>query len=124
MTLMYDDNDFTPKIINCCQKREEILKQGQITNKYDRYFNEMRKLARKLFAEKGQDELLPYLDSDSISIRADIACLLYNHYRDKCEKIIREIADMKIEDGLPEYLTIVVKTARFNLKYGISGDFP
>ena len=121
---MYNDKDFIPKILNCCQKREEILVKGQLTNKYYRYFNEMRILARKLFAVNGQDELLPYLDTDSISIRADIACLLYNYHHDICDKILREIADMKVEDGLQKYLTIVAETAKFNLKYGISEDFP
>lgn len=120
----YSDNDFVPKILNCCQKREEVLKSGQLTNKYYRYLNEMRALARKLFAENGQDELLPYLDTDSISVRADIAYLLYNYHHDICDKILREIADMKVEDGLPKYLTIVVETARFNLKYSLSEEFP
>lgn len=117
--------DYVSEILKCCEKREEILKkEPRSMSKYNRCFDKMRKLARELFAEKRQDELLPYLESESISVREDIAGLLYHFYPDQCRKIIQEIADMKVVDGLPKHLAIVAVTAGFNLEYGIPKDFP
>ena len=122
--IMKSSVDNVSKILTCCQKREEILLNGQSMSRYNHYLDKMRKLARELFDENRQDELLPYLKSESVSVREDVACLLYHFYPDLCGKIIREIADMKVVSGLPKHLAIVAVTASFNMKNGIPEDFP
>ncbi len=121
---MKGNADIVSEIIKCCQKREDILAKNGSMSSYNRYLDKMRKLARQIIAENRQDELLPYLKCESISIREDVACLLYHFYPDLCGKIIQEIADMKVVTGLPKHLAIVAVTASFNLKYGIPKDFP
>lgn len=119
------NTDYVPEILKCCEKREKILEKGSRSmRKYNQCFDKMRELARQLFAENRQDELLPYLESESVSVREDIACLLYHFYPDQCRKIIQEIADMTIPNGLPKHLAIVAVGAIDNLKYGIQEDFP
>lgn len=119
------NTDYVREILKCCEKREKILEKGSRSmRKYNQCFDKMRELARQLFAKNRQDELLPYLESESVSVREDIACLLYHFYPDQCRKIIQEIAGMKVVDGLPKHLAIVAVTAGFNLEYGIPKDFP
>ena len=116
--------DYVSQILMCCHKREEILIKGQSIKKYNHYFDRMRKLAQKLINENRQDELLPYLESDSIIIREHVACILFHFYPRLCTKKLQEIADMTIPTGLPEHLAIVAATANCNLKYGIPEDYP
>lgn len=117
--------DYVSEILKCCEKREEILEKGSRSmRKYNQCLEKMRALTHELFAENRQDELLPYLESESVSIREDIACLLYNSYPERCRKIIQEISDMKVVDGLPKHLAIVAVMAGFNLEHGIPKDFP
>lgn len=122
---MKGNTDLVSEIIKCCQNREDILAANRRSmSKYNRNLDKMRTLAHQLIAENRQDELLPYLESESVSIREDVACLLYHSYPDLCGKIIQEISDMKVVTGLPKHLAIVAVTASFNLKYGIPEDFP
>ena len=72
--IMKSSVDNVSKILTCCQKREEILLNGQSMSRYNHYLDKMRKLARELFDENRQDELLPYLKSESVSVREDVAC--------------------------------------------------
>lgn len=116
--------DCVSEILKCCRERENILANGRSMKMYNRCLDKMTKYARELIDENRQDELLPYLKSESVLVREDVACLLYHCYPDMCEKIIREIADMKVVDGLPKHLAIVAVTAGFNLEYGIPKDFP
>ncbi len=116
--------DYVAEILKCCQKREEVLLNDQSMSEYNQYFDKMRKLARKLIDENRQRDLLPYLESESISIQKDIAGLLFNSYPDLCSQKFQEISEMTIETGLPEHLVIVAAAANANLKYGIPKDFP
>lgn len=116
--------DYVSEILKCCQKREEILIKKQSMNKYNQYFDIMRKNARKLIDEKRYDELLPYLESESISIRSDVASLLFHIYPELCTQKIQEIADMSPETGLPKHFIILAVSASSNLEYGIPKDFP
>ena len=116
--------DYVSEIIKCCQKREEVLLKGQSIKIYNRYFDKMRKLARQLFNENRQDELLPYLASDSISIQKDIAGLLFNWYPELCTITLERIANMTIPTGLPKHLAIVAGAAYSILKHGIPKDYP
>ena len=116
--------DYVSKIIDCCKKREEILINDEPMWKYNRYFDRMGKYARKLIDEDRQEELLPYLESDSISVRKDVAGLLFHCYPEKCIDILQEIADMSTATGLPKHFVILAVASQVNLKYGIPKDFP
>ena len=116
--------DYVSKIIDCCKKREEILINDEPMWKYNRYFDRMRKYARKLIDEDRQEELLPYLESDSISVRKDVAGLLFHCYPEKCIEILQEIADMSTTTGLPKHFVILAVASRDNLKYGIPESYP
>lgn len=116
--------NLTSEIIKCCYKREEVLKNGLSMTIYNKYFDKMRKSAHILISEGRQDELLPYLGSESVSIRRDIAGLLYNSYPELCKSIFREISEMTVATGLQKCYIIVVATAIDISKYGIPKDFP
>ena len=118
------NKDLVQEILKCCEKREDILRKDQPISRYNHYFDKKRKLARQLINENRQDELLPYLDSESISVRFDIAGLLFHSYPEKCTQIFQEISSMSVPTGLPKHLVIVAVTARDNLKYGIPKDYP
>ena len=115
------DDNYTSKILICCEKRNDILVKKQPIKKYNYYFDKMRKYARKLINDNRQDELLPFLNSDCISIKKDIAGLLFNCYPDLCREALKEIADMT---DIPFYYGIVQLGAKDNLKHGIPKDFP
>ena len=116
--------DYALKIIECCKKREEILINNEPMWKYNRYFDRMRVHARKLIDDNRQEELLPYLESDSISIRKDVAGLLFHSYPELCTQVLQEISNMSVKTGLPMEFIILSITARDNLKYGIPKDYP
>lgn len=107
------------EILNCCQKREEILKEGHAISKYNKYYDKIRKYEKILFEENRQSELIPYLYDNSISIRSDIACILFNYYPKICTQVLEEIANMTVENGLPKHLVIISVAAKDTLKYGI-----
>ena len=113
--------DYVSKIIDCCKKREDILINDEPMWKYNRYFDRMRKYARKLIDEDRQEELLPYLESDSISVRNDVAGLLFHCYPEKCTDILITIANQK---DVPWCFAMVKLDAKDALKYGIPKDFP
>ena len=113
-----DDLDY---VIEALQKRDEILINDKSVRLYNKYFDKMRKYARKLFDDGRQNELLPFLQSENISIKKDIAGLLFNFYPDLCREALKEIADMT---DIPVYYGIVQLGAKDNLKYGIPKDFP
>lgn len=113
-----DDLDY---VIEALKKRDEILVNAKPISQYNKYYDKMRKYARMLINENRQDELLPFLNSDNISIKKDIAGLLFNSYPDLCYKILKEIADMT---DIPAYYGILQLGAKDNLKYGIPKDFP
>lgn len=79
-----DNKDTLDYIVDAIKKRDEILVQDKPISQYNKYFKIMRKYARKLIDDGRQNELLPYLEDESISIRADIACLLFHLYPDRC----------------------------------------
>lgn len=110
--------------IDALRKREEILLKKQPIREYNKYFDIKRKCAHNLIEQNRQDELLPYLKSDSIPIRFDTAGVLFNSYPDKCKEVLQEIAEMTVASGLPEQFVILAVTACDNLKYGIPKDFP
>ena len=113
-----DDLDY---VIDALKKRDEILINDKPVRQYNKYFDKMRKYARKLINDNRQDELLPFLKSDCISIKKDIAGLLFNCYPDLCRETLKEIADMT---DIPVYYGIVQLGAKDNLKHGIPKDFP
>ena len=108
-------------VIEALQKRDEILINDKPVRLYNKYFDKMRAYARKLFDDGRQNELLPFLQSGNISIKKDIAGLLFNFYPDLCREALKEIADMT---DIPVYYGIVQLGAKDNLKYGIPKDFP
>ncbi|MCM1333620.1 MAG: hypothetical protein NC084_00370 [Bacteroides sp.] len=116
--------DYVSEILKCCQRREQALLNDRSMGRYNRYFDKMRKLARKLIDENRQEKLLPYLESESISVQRDIAGLLFHCYPDLCGQKFREISGMTIETGLPKHLVVVAAAAKCNLKYGVPKDFP
>lgn len=116
--------DYVSKIIECCQKREEILINDDSIGKYNRYFDRMMKYARKLIDENRHDELLPYLESDSISIRSDIADILYDLYPKQCVEVLQEIANMTTATGLPKHFVVLSVSAQVSLKYVIPKSYP
>lgn len=118
------NNNLVLKIIDCCKKREAILAQNRSMKDYNRYYDKMCQYMRILIEKNGEDILLTYLDCDSVSIRFDIAILLYNSFPTICKKILEEISEMNVENGLPKHLVIVSIAAYNNLKYGIPADFP
>lgn len=120
---MNDKDDLT-LLIQALQKREQILINGESVKKYNRYFDTMRKYARNLIANNHQEELLPYLECDSVSIRRDMAGLLFHCYPEKCRSVLKEIAEMSVENGLPTCLVNVSVSAKMALEIGIPKDFP
>lgn len=119
-----DNKDTLDYIVDTIKKRDEILVQDKPISQYNKYFKIMRKYARKLIDDGRQNELLPYLEDESISIRADIACLLFHLYPDRCTEILQYISELTRANGLPEYFDLVSVAAYNNLKYGIPKDFP
>lgn len=111
-------------VIEALQKRDEILAKDKPVRRYNKYFVQMCKYTRKMINENRQAELLPFLDSENISYRFDVAGLLFNCYPDKCEKVLKELSEMSVETGLPKYYIILSISAYDNLKYGIPKDFP
>ena len=108
-----DDLDY---VIEALQKRDEILIKDKPVRQYNKYFDNMRKYARKIINDKRQAELLPFLDSDNISYRFDVAGLLYNCYPDKCKHILEEISEMSVETGLPKYYINLSISAMMDLE--------
>ncbi len=113
-----DDLDY---VIEALQKRDEILIKDKPVRQYNKYFDNMRKYARKMIDDGRQAELLPFLQSENISIKKDIAGLLFNCYTELCRETLNEIAEMT---DIPVYYGIVQMGAKDNLKYGIPKDFP
>lgn len=111
-------------LLDALKKREQVLIKGQSMRKYNKYFDAMRKYARILIDNNRQDELLPYLESDSISIRCDVAGLLYHCYPERCRQVKQEIADMTVKTGLPFCFINVSVSAAMSLEIGIPKDFP
>ena len=113
--------DYVSKIIECCKKREEILINDEPIWKYNRYFDRMRVYARKLIDENRQEELFPYLESNSICIRSDIAGLLYHCYPEECVDVPTNLAN---QQDVPWCFSMVKLEAIDTLKYGIPKDYP
>ena len=59
-----DDLDY---VIEALQKRDEILIKDKPVRQYNKYFNNMRKYARKMIDDGRQAELLPFLQSENSS---------------------------------------------------------
>lgn len=91
---------------------------------YNKHFDKMRKLARVLISEGRQEELLPSLNDESVSVRRDIAGLLYNSYPELCINVLREISEMTVNTSLPECFINVSVSASMALDIGIPKDFP
>lgn len=113
-----DDLDY---VIEALQKRDEILIKDKPVRQYNKYFDIMRKYARKIINDNRQAELLPLLKSDNISYRFDVAGVLFNCYPELCRETLNEIVEMT---DIPVYYGIVQMGAKDNLKYGIPKDFP
>lgn len=84
------DKDDLSVFIDALKKREEILLKNRSMREYNKYFDIKRECAHNLIEQNRQDELLPYLESDSISIRFDTAGVLFNSYPDKCKEVLRK----------------------------------
>lgn len=117
-------NDNFEMLIDVLKKREEVLVKNQSISKYNKYFDKMRKLARNLIDNHRQEELLPYLYCDSISIQRDVAGLLYNCYPEKCKEVLRNISNMSVQTGLPKHLGNVRLSAAMALEKGIPKNYP
>ena len=111
-------------LINALKKREEVLIKNQSVAKYNRYFDKMCKYARNLIDNNRQEEILPYLYDESISIRRDVAGLLYNCYPEKCTEVLKSISNMSVQTGLPKHFGDVRLSAAMALEIGIPKNFP
>ena len=121
---MQNNVNLTSEILECCRKREEVLKKGQSVRKYNKHFTKMSKLARVLISEGRQEELISYLSDESVSVRRDISGLLYNSYPELCKNVLREISEMTVATGLPECFVNVAASASFALEHRLPQDFP
>ncbi len=84
----------------------------------------MRVYARKLIDENRQEEILPYLYCDSLSIQSDVAGLLFHCYPEECEAVLVKLSKMTIKTGLPRNLTNLSLEAYMTLIHGIPKDYP
>ncbi|MCL2053027.1 MAG: hypothetical protein FWG90_01100 [Oscillospiraceae bacterium] len=116
--------DNLAKVIYCCEKRSDVLINKLSMSKYNYYYDKMRVYAKKLFEEKRNMELLPYLNDENLSVQFDIACLLYNSYEDLCKNKLLDISEMTCQTGLPKHFIMLNVAADANLKYGIPKDYP
>ena len=116
--------DYLSKIIDILKKREATLLENQSVGKYNRHFDKMIKYARKLLNENRQDELLPYLDDDSISIQYDVASLLYNFYPERCRAVFLRISSMSVKTGMPRQFSDIRLSAQRILEFGMPPNFP
>ena len=89
-----DDLDY---VMEALKKRDEILINDKPVRQYNKYFDIMRKYARKIINDNRQAELLPLLKSDNISYRFDVAGVLFNCYPDKCEKVLRRFQKCQLK---------------------------
>ncbi len=117
-------NDYVKKIIESCTEMESDLLNQRSMRKYNKHFDLMRKYARALIHENRAEELIPYLKHESLIIRYEVACILYNSFPEKCSPIIKEVSEMTITTGLPEHLTTIGASASSALQYGIPKDYP
>jgi hypothetical protein len=113
--------DYIVEIEKCFKKREQILINEQPMRIYNHYFDKMRKYARILIDENRQEELLPFLENESISIKSDAAGLLFHCYPQKCREILESIAS---NPDIPWHFAMVGMSAIDSLKYGIPENFP
>lgn len=111
-------------LISALKKRDEILLNDQPVYKYNKYFAVMRKSAHNLIAQGRQEELLKFLEDDSISIQRDIAGLLYHCYPEKCTEVLRRIGNMSLDTGLPQCYINLSISANMALENGIPKDYP
>jgi len=111
-------------LIDALKKREEVLEKHLSVSKYNKYFDIMRKSARKLIDENRQEELLPYLYCDSISIQYDVAGLLFNRYPEKCTEVLKKISNMSVQTGLPRCFDDIRLSAVLALEIGIPENYP
>ena len=109
------DNEYVSKpvseILYCCYERESILKNNLSVARYNRYLDKMSRYTKKLDNNKRLGELLPYLKDDSISVRFDIATLLFPYYKNECTEVLSQIAKMNEEKGLPKHLASLPESA-------------
>lgn len=117
-------NNEIASVIECCRKRAFILEHSRSMREYNKYYDKMRKYMRSVIDSKRECDLLPYLNDKNISVRFDMAILLYNSYPSICKKTLEEISELNVNNGLPKHLVIVSVAAYNNLKYGIPIDFP
>jgi hypothetical protein len=111
-------------VVEALQKRDEILIKDKPVRRYNKYFDQMCKYARKMINDNRQVELLPFLDSENISYRSDVAGLLFNCYPEKCKQVLKEISEMSVRDGLPKYYSDIRISAKMALEIGIPQNFP
>ena len=111
-------------LISIFKKKEESLLNNESVAKYNKYSDMMVKHARKLIKENRQNELLPYLKYESVSIQYDVAGLLYNLYPDECREVLKKISEMSVETGMPKQFSDIRLSAITALEYGIPKDFP
>ncbi len=118
---MSKNENYVEEIMRCCRKREKILIKKQSTKKYNYYYDKMITYAQKLILENRQDELLPYLEEESVSIKNDVAGLLFNYHTEKCTTIIQDIVNNPV---VPLHFAMVQLSAMDSLKYGIPKNYP
>lgn len=110
-----ENNEYVSKpvseILYCCYERESILKNNLSVARYNRYLDKMSRYTKKLDNKKRLGDLLPYLKDDSISVRFDIATLLFPYYKNECTEVLSQIAKMTEEKGLPKHLASLPENA-------------
>ena len=89
----YLEKDDIEHVAEALKKRDEILVKGKSIKLYNKYFDTMRKHAKRVIDAGRQDELLLLLDSDNVSYRHDIAGVLYHCYPEKCNQVLKEISE-------------------------------
>lgn len=117
-------NDDLIKLVDTLKRREEILINNESISQYNRCFDKMRKYARNLINNNRQDELLPYLKYESISIQRDVAGLLFHCYPEICKQVLEKIGDLTVETGLKKCFINVSISAQMALDVGIPENYP
>lgn len=112
-------SDYIDKVVECCIEREKVLFNKQPISKYNRLYDKMNMYVKKVIEENNQEKLLKYLESENISVRFDIATMLYEFYPEKCINVLTEISNMDSSKGLQKHLFIIAVAAGNNLKYGL-----
>ncbi|MBQ9385189.1 MAG: hypothetical protein IJT87_13240 [Ruminiclostridium sp.] len=119
------NRDAFERLVFALNKRDEILRlTPNKIGTYNKYFDKMHKSADELIEQGRQDEMLPLLENESVSIVKDTADLLYDFYPKICREKLIEISQMTVPTGLEECYVMVAVSAAMGLEYGKSAKTP